>query len=366
MKWNWEQPEWPTFNFSIDNEKEIEFIKQASLMTGAISVINRDSLKDIEIELISEEALKTSEIEGEYLDRKSIQSSIKKNFGIQTNEKIPEKERGVSNMMIFIYSNYKKKLSHSYLYELHKRVCGHDKNIRPGRYRSGNEPMQIVSGNIGHPKVHFEAPPSSNVKAEMDMYIQWFNDTSPNGKAPLPCLIRASIAHFYFESIHPFEDGNGRIGRALVKKIISEHTETPTLMSLSKVIFENQREYYLQFEKNNRTLNINRWINYFSDTILMAQKHTIKLIQFIVKKSEIRSHPELNKRQTMVLLRIFDEGLGGFKGGLSSENYIKISKTSRATATRDLQHLVELHILKKTGHLKSTRYTLQFLDDLNT
>ena len=108
MKWNWEQPEWPTFNFYINDEKEIEFIKQASRMTGAISVINSQSLKDIEIELISEEALKTSEIEGEYLDRKSIQSSIKKNFGIQTNEKVPEKERGVSNMMIFIYSNFKK------------------------------------------------------------------------------------------------------------------------------------------------------------------------------------------------------------------------------------------------------------------
>ena len=253
-------------------------------------------------------------------------------------------------MMVFIYSNYKKRLSHSYLFELHKKVCGHDKNINSGRYRSGNEAMQIISGNIGQPNVHFEATPSSNIKAEMNIFIKWFNDTSPNGKNPLPCLVRASIAHFYFESIHPFEDGNGRIGRALVKKIISEHTGNPTLISLSQIIFENQREYYLQFEKNNRTLSINPWINYFSDTIIMAQKHTIKLIHFIVKKSEILSNPDLNERQIKVLLRMFNEGLNGFKGGLSSENYIKIAKTSRATATRDLQNLVELNVLRKQGN----------------
>ena len=108
--------------------------------------------------------------------------------------------------------------------------------------------MQIVSGNLSRPNVHFEAPPSS-INMKMNNFIKWFNDTSPNGSNPLPCLARASIAHFYFESIHPFEDGTDFIGRALVKKIISEHTNKATLISLSQIIFENQREYYLQFEK---------------------------------------------------------------------------------------------------------------------
>lgn len=176
-----------------------------------------------------------------------------------------------------------------------------------------------------------------------------------------PALTRAGIAHLWFVSIHPFEDGNGRVGRAIAEKALSECLGQPVLIALSQTIQNNKKSYYSMLEESNKDNQITEWLKYFSATILEAQDETQTLIDFVIEKASFfdKFRGQLNERQEKVVLRMFREGPKGFKGGLSAENYITISDTSRATATRDLQDLVKKGALRKTGELKSTRYYLR-------
>jgi Fic family protein len=221
--------------------------------------------------------------------------------------------------------------------------------------------MQVVSGRLDKPHVHFEAPPSSDIKKEMNAFMTWWKESAPGGSHPLPALTRTGIVHLYFVCIHPFEDGNGRIARALAEKSLAENQGEPTLIALSQTIERNRKAYYDSLERNNKNNEITDWLVYFANTILNAQNYSLDMIDFLIEKTKLydRVRGKLNQRQEKVLTRIFREGLEGFKGGLSAENYISITRTSRATATRDLQKLVEKGILLKTGERKSTRYHLK-------
>jgi Fic family protein len=198
------------------------------------------------------------------------------------------------------------------------------------------------------------------MKDEMDAFVPWFNETAPSGKRPLPALTRAGIAHLYFVSIHPFEDGNGRIGRALAEKSLAQNLGQPSLIALAYTIERSHKAYYAALERNNKDIEITDWLTYFAETILAAQRNTIKRLDFYVAKAKLheklRGH--LNERQEKAIARMFREGIDGFKGGLSAENYISITKSSRATATRDLQDLVAKGALTRTGELRHTRYQL--------
>jgi Fic family protein len=220
--------------------------------------------------------------------------------------------------------------------------------------------MQVISGSVYRPKIHFEAPPSETLEDEMKNFIQWFNNSKPNNKRPLKTLNRAGLAHLYFVCIHPFDDGNGRIARALAEKALSQGLGEASLISLSQVIEKHRKQYYAILDASNRDLEVTDWLEYFSKTTLEALELSQKSIEFSLKKGEFYRLYEnkLNLRQEKVIHRIFKEGIQGFKGGLSAENYISITKTSRATATRDLQELVEMGVLVKTGNLKGTRYYL--------
>lgn len=224
--------------------------------------------------------------------------------------------------------------------------------------------MQVVSGPDYKRTVHFEAPPSARMQKEMTRFNTWFNDTLPNGKHPLPALTRAGIAHLYFVCIHPFEDGNGRIGRALAEKSLAQNLNQPSLIALAYTIERKRKDYYAALERNNKEMEITAWLTYFANTILEAQRNTIKRVDFFVAKAKFyeKFRDQLNERQDKVIARMFKEGIDGFKGGLSAENYISISGTSRATATRDLQDLVDKGALTKTGELRHTRYFLNLAE----
>src|ERR1043166_8348050 len=210
------------------------------------------------------------------------------------------------------------------------------------------------------PKVHFEAPPSSDMKREMDAFVAWVNKTAPDGEQPLPALARAAIAHLYFVSIHPFEDGNGRIGRALSEKSLAQNLGQPTLIALAYTIERERKAYYRALEYNNKQIKIGDWLSYFAKTLIEAQRNTIRRVDFYLAKAKLyeKLRGKLNARPDKVLARMLREGIAGFKGGLSAENYISIAKTSRATATRDLQDLVAMGALTRTGELRHTRYHL--------
>ncbi|NBB88566.1 MAG: DUF4172 domain-containing protein [Bacteroidetes bacterium] len=364
MKWNWQQENWPEFSYnpSVILEYESQFLQRAGVMVGSVKHLQDEDREELKIQLISDEALKTSEIEGEMLDRDSIQSSIKRQFGLQTaNKKVSPAEHGIAEMMVSLHKNYEKPLTHEQLFEWHKMLTnGRRDLVDIGQYRTHKEPMQIVSNTLRQPKVHFEAPPSDRVRNEMDTFIHWFNRTKKGMRQQLTPLIRAGIAHLYFESIHPFEDGNGRIGRALSEKVLSQNMGYPVLIALAHEMEEKRKEYYAALQSNSFELEITNWLVYFAEIVLSAQKTTQSMIDFLIKKGKFfaKYEKQLNQRQKKVAKRIFSEGILGFKGRLSAKNYISITGASRATATRDLQDLVGKGALTKKGERRYTRYYL--------
>ncbi len=307
---------------------------------------------------MSSEGIESSKIEGEILERKSLQSSIKKHFGFSdTTKKKHDKENGMAEVLFNLYNTYVEPLSHEMLWGWHATLFKTWSHLEDcGRYRTHQEPMQIVSGRLDQHKVYFEAPPSKNIHHEMDTFIKWFNTTSTSE----PILGRAALAHAYFESIHPFEDGNGRIGRVLVEKVLSQGVRQPALIAVSKFIEKHKKEYYAELGKSNTTLEIADWVGFFADTIMQAQEDSMRHLRFLIQKSKMLSAltGKINLRQEKVLLRMFAEGPDGFAGGLSAEKYIAITKAPRATTTRDLADLVVKGALTKTGELRHTRYWL--------
>ncbi len=360
MKWNWQLPDWPNFQYDAAqvSKLEKEFLLNAGAGCALLKTFDTEERHRFTAEILSIEGVESSKIEGEYLERESLQSSIKRHFGLATEEKkVGYKERGMADLLCHLYDNFSGDLSHDDLWYWHSLLfSGEDRIEDRGQYRSHEEPMQIVSSRYGPERVYFEAPSSSTIRNEMQAFLDWFNGKSIRE----PILVRASIAHVYFESIHPFEDGNGRIGRALVEKSLSQGVGQPILLALSNEIEKQKKRYYEELGKCNRSLDARGWVEFFSDMVVNAQKESMRLIHFLISKSKLMNtlSGQINPRQEKVLLRMFKAGVDGFQGGLSAENYLSIAKTSRATATRDLNDLVQKHALVKTGQLRHTRYYL--------
>ena len=261
--------------------------------------------------------------------------------------------------MVDVRKSYAEELTEDKLFAWHRMLMKGSKRVKAGVWRTHEEPMQVVSGPIGKEKIHYEAPPSSQVPEEMAQFISWFNETGPGGKKEIKKLAaRSAIAHLYFETIHPFEDGNGRIGRALSEKALSQHIGRPVLLSLSRTIEENRNDYYDALQDGQRSNEITSWITYFVNTVLQAQIQAEEQIEFTLKKAKFfdRFEDTLNERQLRVIRRMLEDSPKGFKGGMSAKKYIAITKASKATATRDLQDLVEKGVFTPTGGGRSTRY----------
>ncbi|MDX8404675.1 MAG: Fic family protein [Mariprofundus sp.] len=366
MNWIWQQKNWPEFLFDASALKGMEqqFVLESAKLIGASTIITEDERKRFTIDLMSEEALKSSKIEGEILSRDSVATSLLRQFGFTSeysDHMANDKEKGVAALMVDNYQSFDQPLTHAMMFKWHPYIVTGSwlvKNI--GRYRTSKEAMQIVSGHEGRYKVHFEAPPAIQVEKEMDAFIQWFNNTAPEGSNALPALTRAGITHLYFVTIHPFDDGNGRIARALSEKALAQSLGRPALIALSHIIEATRKEYYNQLEKAQKGLSIDAWLSYFAKNAIDAIGHAQKLTRFIVEKSRLfdRVRGQINQRQHRALVRMFDADLDGFEGGLAADNYIRMTGATRRTASRDLQGLVELAALTKTGQLKGTRYWL--------
>jgi Fic family protein len=363
MRYNWQQKEWPNFTYSLASVEDdlFSFAERMGRITGILKALPVDTQMEAIIEMMVAEAIKTSEIEGEYLSRKDVLSSIRKNLGLIRNpEQIQDKKaEGIGELIIDVRNTFKEVLTKEKLFAWHKMMLGDIGVIEVGGWRKHEEPMQVISGAMGKEKVHYEAPPSIIVPKEMDQFIKWFNETAPGGekeikKAPL----RSAIAHLYFETIHPFEDGNGRIGRAIAEKALSQGIFRPVMLSLSRTIEVNKKDYYSALEKAQRSNEITPWINYFVKMVLDAQIQSEEQIDFTLKKVKFfdRFKDQLNDRQLSVIKRMLEEGTTGFEGGMNARKYVGITKTSKATATRDLQELAEKGAFIPFGGGRSTSY----------
>jgi len=369
MKWNWQQPDWPNFTWNEARLRKAEehFLVGTGMFVGTLKHLPQSDKELLTIESISAEAVTTSEIEGEILDRASVQSSIRRQLGLATdNRRVRPAEEGVSEMMVDLYRTFAEPLSDEMLFSWHAMLFKErGRLIDVGRYRKGADAMEIVSGPIHKPKVHFEAPPSERIPKEMARFIAWFNRTrfnrtAPAGGQPLPALTRAGIAHLYFESIHPFEDGNGRIGRAIAEKVLAQSFGQPTLTALAATILSRRKGYYAALEAANKSNHVTAWLSWFAGIAIEAQRRTTAQVEFLIEKSRLldQLRGRINSRQEKALLRMLREGPEGFKGGLSAGNYASITGASPATATRDLADLAEKGALLRVGERRHARYHL--------
>ena len=365
MTWNWQQPDWPHFTWNREAlaRYEDEFLLAGGVLLGMTQHLKEGDWNEIRVESMSEEAVTTSEIEGEMLNRASVQSSIQRQLGlIADTQNVAPREQGISELMVTLYGTIDEPLTAGVLFAWHRMVMAGRPDVQTvGGFRTSQEPMQVVSGAAYAPKVHFEAPPSSAVSREISRFLSWFGETRRQGVEPLPPLTRAGIAHLYFESVHPFEDGNGRIGRALAEKALVQGLGKPIFIGLAQGIHARHRSYYEALEAANKQNDVSAWLMWFAEVALAAQQGTTATVAFLIHKTKLldRLRGKLNDRQLKALLRMLREGRKGFAGGMSAGKYGVITGASSATATRDLRELVELDALISTGERKHTRYSLK-------
>jgi Fic family protein len=291
-------------------------------------------------------------------------SSIRNNLGLNAQpKKIGDRRaEGIAKLMVCVRKHCASPLTQNMLHEWHSMLMMGAPQVKSGGWRTHSEPMQIVSGTIGDEVVHYEAPPSKQVPAEMRRFTKWFNDTGPASKNEIASPpLRSALAHLYFESIHPYEDGNGRIGRVLSEKALSQGLGRPVLLSLSRSIEMDRSGYYQALKQAQQSDDATKWIEWFVRMLLKAQEQAEQEIEFALMKTKLfdRVGSQLNERQLKVIRRMLKEGPDGFVGGMTAKKYVSITGTSKPTATRDLQDLVAKRVLIPVGGGRSSRYLLE-------
>ncbi|MEP6793762.1 MAG: DUF4172 domain-containing protein, partial [Saprospiraceae bacterium] len=320
--YNWQLPDWPNFSYDLSGAEPFlfEFAELSGRVSGLIQSLPERIKSDTVIDIMVVEAMKSSEIEGVYLSRKDVVSSVRRRMGLAS-EHLHVKDKkadGYAAIMVDVRNTFREKLTVDMLFQWHRMLLPDSRKIITGAWRSHTEPMQVVSGAIGKEKIHFEAPSSDVVPKEMASFIQWFNNTAPDGKLPIrKPVLRPAIAHLYFETIHPFEDGNGRMGRILAEKALAQELGHPVMLSISQAIEARKSDYYKELEMAQKGNEITPWINYFIKTVLEAQAHFGNQLKFVIRVTKFfdRLKTDLNERQDKVLHRMFEEGPNGFEGG---------------------------------------------------
>ncbi len=317
----------------------------------------------------SDEALATAQIEGEILQLNSVRASAARRLGLSDDKKNKRDARAEAtlNLLQGALENSGQVLSHQTLLSWQAALFPTGRSgtqkIRTGAYRTHIEPMQIVTPRMGKPDlVHYQAPPSVEVPRQMDAFIEWFNSSLRQQDG----LVRAAIAHLWFETIHPFEDGNGRIGRALVEMALAQDLKTAQrLWSLSQQIWQQRSEYYdhLQAATSSANMDVTPWVQWFVTCIHQAADSSWEQMHSAMRKTrfwaDLRMHHlTLTPSQVKAINKLYDAGPEGFSGGMSTEKYVNLCGVSRATAYRELSSLCEAGLLAQTGTGRGTRYQL--------
>ncbi|MBA3064958.1 Fic family protein [bacterium] len=374
MKYIWEQKSWPHFKWQSD--KLLNYLSRARFAQGnLLSKINSMGLtlnRESHAEILIEETVKTAAIEGINLDKESVRSSVAGKLGLPTaGLKQPDKNAdGLIDVILNATTHYKKPLTAKRLKSWQAALfpTGYSglKKIHLGKWR-GNTAMRVVSGPIGREKIHFEAPPGIKVVSEIKTFINWWGKESKDTDG----LLKAGIAHFYFVTIHPFEDGNGRIARALADMALAQDENLPQrYYSLSGRIMAERKAYYDILEQSQKSsLDITPWLLWFLKCYLRAIADSEVTIGKVLQKSvfwQIHAQTGLNKNQQKAINRLLDAGQNGFEGGLSTRKYVSMTRTSRATAYRDISDLVRKKILtRRNAGGRSVSYNLIFPSVVN-
>jgi Fic family protein len=326
---------------------------------GQMNTLGFNTKAEAILTTLTLDVVKSSEIEGEKLDYNQVRSSIAKRLGINTAGLVAKNRNveGVVEMMLDATQHYQKKITHKRLFGWHSALfpTGYSgmQKIEVGKYRTGE--MQIVSGAMGKEKIHYEAVPAIKVKEEMDMFLKWFNSSTP-----IDPVLKAAMAHFWFIIIHPFDDGNGRIARAIADLMLARADKTTErYYSMSSQILIEKKQYYAALQKDQHSNgDITNWLNWFLHCLKNSLVATEITLQKILRKTEfwkVHEHTLFNERQRLVLNKL----LNGLDGKLQSSKWAKMAKCSPDTALRDIKDLMDKGILKqeKEGG-RSTNYEL--------
>lgn len=366
MRYNWETPDWPAFRW---NEKQLtELLDEYENLVFPLLERNRLLPKEdrfnLTVELLVEEATNTSSIEGEYFQPEELKSSVVNNItnGLSGKASRSRRVQGISELVALVRKNFDKPLTQTTLKYWHETLLGYDDRLRViGDYRKGPDPMQIVSGSFQRRIVHFEAPPASSLDEQMKNFIDWLDTPWPSEAMLVrEGALRAGIAHIYFESIHPFEDGNGRIGRAISDKILGMTLGVPTPFSLSKSIQARQKDYYAALNIAQKEMDVTGWLTYFLEVLVASVRDASAITESTAAKTQYFASLEgdLEARHKKALLKMWGTRPKIFQGGMTTRKYTSITRASRATAARDLTYLTKIGALEKRGTGRSTHYVL--------
>lgn len=356
----WQQSKFPKFEWDsrvlLTPLGEVHTL-QGQLL-GRMSALGFDGLSQ-QVEAITSEIVGSSQIEGINLNVDSVRSSVARHLGLDSNERSDHYTEGVVNSLMDATHSFNQSLTQERLFGWHAAFfpTGYSDGykITVANWRVGDEPMQVVSGPMGREKIHFEAPPSNEVPYMMAQFIDWCN----NGDTTDP-ILRAAIAHLWFVTVHPFDDGNGRMARTITEMMLARADQSSQrFYSLSSEIMRQRKAYYEALELAQKgDTDITAWLLWFLQALLGALKYSLKATESVLQKADFwRNHQdvEINERQRKIINRLWD----GFEGKLTTQKYAKINHCSQDTALRDIQDLIVKLILRKTDEGgRSTNYEL--------
>jgi Fic family protein len=360
----WERPDWPKLSWdeSALAPLLLRVAREQGRLLGKMEALGFELRGEAHLHALTEEVVKSSEIEGEALARDQVRSSIARRLGMDIVGLVPADRdvEGVVEMMLDATGNAGKKLTRERLFAWHSSLFPTGRtgmrSITVGAWRDDSTgPMQVVSGAVSKEKVHFEAPPAARLAKEMEKFLRWFN--APGDADP---LLVAGMAHLWFVTIHPFDDGNGRIARAVADMALARAEKTgQRFYSMSAQIRRERSEYYSTLERTQKgATDITRWQNWFLNCLLRAITGAQEALGGVLNKArfwERFAKEPLNERQAAVLNRL----LNGFEGKLTTSKWAKLTKSSQDTAHRDIVDLIERGALKKdSGGGRSTSYSL--------
>jgi len=373
--WIWQQPDWPDFNWQAERLAPLlrECVQTQGRLLGMAGSVGDSMSAQSELDALLQNIVTSSAIEGEQLNVGSVRSSLARRLGLEwiDRDSVSQRSEGLAQLVLDATHGFDEPLTLARLLEWHTWLFPAEEamfSARPilvGTLR-GDEPMQVVSGRLDRPTAHFEAPPRQGLEQQIERFLSWFE--ASRDQVSLDPLLRAGIAHFWFVTLHPFDDGNGRLTRTITDLALAQgEAQAIRFYAMSASILEDRAGYYRILESSQKaTLDITEWLTWFLQTLLRSLQQAITRIDSVLGKTRFwQAHraSDLSAEQIKVLNRLLDGGERGFEQGLSAGQYQAVAKVSKATATRHLAELLDKGCLQRLpGGGRSTRYKINYPD----
>ncbi|WP_313224907.1 Fic family protein [Stutzerimonas nitrititolerans] len=366
--WIWQQTDWPNFTWQAEPLAPLlrACTQAQGRLLGMLGAVGSDTEAQSSLDALLQNIVTSSAIEGEQLNVGSVRSSLARRLGISEEGRVSARSEGLAELLLDATSAHQQPLDLQRLYRWHCWLFPDEDNLLARRLRvgtlRGKEPMQVVSGRLDRPNVHFEAPPRAGLEEQLSNFLTWFE--SSRNDAGLDPLLRAGIAHFWFVTLHPFDDGNGRLTRAITDMALAQgEPQAIRFYTMSASILNDRAGYYRLLETSQKgSLDITAWLQWFLGTLLKSLEQALARIDRVLAKARFwQAHrtDALPPEQIKVLNRLLDGGEKGFEAGISAAQYQSVAQVSKATATRHLSDLLEKGCLRRLpGGGRSTRYQI--------